>query len=700
MAENESSTKADSSAEIELAPDSDLPPTEEGVDEEVHKEGPDEAQAEPQEPLLLQSSFRDAVGAAFVGARIDNVNLGEARKNVATRVLHPEVLQEMSDTYVRKDRNGDDKASEVERILHQKKFVVISGNEGTGRFITAVNAILAAQLHPVQILLDPDDIERSLITKTGQGHLIDLGELEEEAVARLSKVLRDYVARIRASISSLVIIATPQECRLLDPDDDAVVSIIGPCADPVFRSHLACATSRWYADQYAEYPKLKDVLQGATTREATRLASLARKRADHKDCTSEKTIEEVLVEFLKRANTDVRDLFSKTSTNQSEYHRALVLSASALEGARPAAVFSATAQLVEALELEKYPGRGSFGPGSSKLLASIDAELVDGVVRFRRTDYALPILDYAWGDHVYLRKHLDPWIISLGATNESDHIGSVLLHLAESHSVPNLIVDAVTSWVGKYASRARAVQLLDNAALSTEIGRSIRQSLYQWSVIPSTPEDIQVAVAEVCGGNLGSFFPRVALTRLRHLADRDSLRVKGTVCAALAALGRDDSLRGMILEEVVDWTGSTSERQTTGALAFATLAKERVGERYAFIPLASADQELLDMLAQGWRATLRNNQTMAGASTLAMEWMEAGVQMQASSEIITSIFAIACRSSYDIGIIIPLAKRWIRDSYEPSVMPREVLYEELLARIEELRPGLWNRSCYNAFDKM
>ncbi|MEV5891724.1 hypothetical protein [Nonomuraea fuscirosea] len=700
MADSESPPEADSSEEIEPALDSDLPETKEGVDDEVHKEEPDEAQEEPPEPLLLQSSFQEAVGAAFVGTRIDNVNLGEARKNVATRVLHPEVLQEMSDTYVRRDRNGDDKASEVERILRQKKFVVIAGDEGTGRFITAVNAVVAAQLHPVQILLDPDDIERSLITKTGQGHLIDLGELEEEAVTRLSKVLRDYVARIRAATSGLVIIATPQECRLLDPDDDAVVSIIGPCVESVFRSHLACATSRWYADQYAAYPKLKDALQGATTREATRLASLARKRVDNKDCTSEETIDEVLAEFLERANADVRNLFGTTSTDQSEYHRALVLAASALEGSRPAAVFSATAQLVEALELEKYPGRGSFGPGSSKLLASIDAELVDGVVRFRRTDYALQILDYAWGDHVYLRKHLDPWIISLGATNESDHVGSALLRLAESHAVPNLIVDAVTSWAREYASRALAVQLLDNAALSTEIGRSIRQSLYQWSIMSSTPEDIQVTVAEVCGGNLGSFFPGVALTRLRHLADRDSLRVKGTVCAALVALGKDDSLREMILGEVVDWTNSTLERQTTGALAFATLAKERVEERYAFIPLPPADQDLLDMLAQGWRATLRNAQTTAGASILAMEWMEASVQRQASSEIVTRIFATACRSSYDIGIIIPLARRWIRDSHEPSVMSREILYEELLARIEELRPGLWNRSCRNAFDEM
>ncbi|MEU4235590.1 hypothetical protein AB0F17_65980 [Nonomuraea sp. NPDC026600] len=700
MTDAETPPEVDSSDDIDAAPDSDLPETKEGADEEGPEDGPDETQAEPQEPLLLQNSFQEAVGAAFVGTRIDNVNLGEARKNVATRVLHPDVLQEMSDTYVRKDRNGDDKASEVERILWRKRFVVIAGDEGTGRFITAVNAILATHLHPVQILLDPDDIERSLITKKGQGQLIDLGELEEEAVARLSKVLRDYVARIRSATSGLVIITTPQECRLLDPDDDAVVSTVGPCAESVFRSHLACATSRRYADKYAAYPKLKDALQGATTREATRLASLARKRVDDKDCASEEAIEQVLAEFMERANADVRNLFGGASADQPEYHRALVLAVSALEGARPDAVFSATEQLVEALELERYPGRGSFGPGASKLLASIDAELVDGVVRFRRTDYALPVLDYAWGDHVYLRKHLDPWIISLGATNESDHIGSALLYLAESHDAPNLIIDAVTSWADKYTSRSRAVQLLDSAALSTEIGRSIRQFLYQWSIMSSTPEDIQVTVAEVCGGNLGNYFPGVALTRLRHLADRYSLRVKGTVCAALAALGKDDSLRGMILSEVADWTSSTSERQTTGALAFATLAKERIEERYAFIPNSPADQGLLDILAQGWRATLRNAQTAAGASTLAMEWMEASVRMQASREVVTRIFASACRSSYDIGIIIPLARRWIRDFHEPSMLPREMFYEELLGRIEDLRPHLWNRSCRNTFDEM
>lgn len=699
MTDSDSPPDSDSTEDTESVSDPDVSESKEESDDEVPEDEFQEPEPEPEEPLLLRPSFQEAVGAAFVGSRIDNVNLGEARKNVATRVLHADVLQEMSDTYVRRDRNGDDKASEVEKTLRRKRFVVISGDMGTGRFITSVNAILATQLHPVQIILDPDAIERSLISKSGQGHLIDLGELEEEAVTRLSRVLRDYVARIRSTGSCLVIIATPQECRLLDPEDDVVVSVVGPCAESVFRAHLACASSKWYADQYAQNLKLKEALQVATTREATRLASLARKRADDKDCTSQETIEEVLAEFLDRANADLRNIFDGTSADKSDYDRALVLAVSALEGTRPDVVFSAAEQLVELLGIENYPGHGRFGPGVSKLLASIGAELADGIVRFRRPDYALPVLDYVWGDQIYLRKHLDPWIISLGAANEGDRIGTALLHLAESHNAPNLVVDAVTNWASKHASRVRAVQLLDNAALNTEIGRSIRHSLYEWSVMPSTAEDIQITVAEVCGGNLGTYFPGIALTRLRHLADRSSLRVKGTVCAALAELGKDDTLREMVLTEVVDWTGSMSERQTTGALAFATLAKVRIDDQLVFIPAPSTDQELFDLLARGWRATLRNSQTMAGAFVIATEWMEAGVQARASSDVITNIFAMACRSSYDIGIIIPLARRWARDSHEPSELPRETFYNALLAKVGNLRPDLWNRSCRSAYEK-
>ncbi|MGI5158921.1 hypothetical protein [Microbispora sp. CA-102843] len=697
----ESVPEADSSGKVEAAAESNLPEATEGINDEGSDDEPDETRDELQEPLLLQSSFQEAVGAAFVGNRIGSVTLGEARKNVASRVLHADVLQEMRDTYVRRDRNGDDKASEVERVLHQKRFVVVAGDEGTGRFITAINAIMATQLHPVQILLESDDLERSLIAKAGQGQLIDLGELEEEAVTRLSKVLRDYVARVRSAASALIIIATPGECRALDPDDDAVVPIVGPNAKAVFRSNLAYATDRHYAEKYAAYPKFGEVLQTASPREATRLASLARKRANDEDPTSEETMEQVLAEYFERANADVKALFGNTSTDQDEYRQALALAVSALEGTRADVVFSATEKLVEALELEKYPGRGSFGPGASKLLSSIEAKLADGVVHFRRPDYALPVLDYAWGDHVYLRKHLDPWLIAIGTTTESDHVGSALLHLAESHDAPNLIVDAVTSWASAYTSRSRAVQLLDNAALSTEIGRSIRQSLYRWSVLSSTPEDIQVTVAEVCGGDLGTYFPAVALTRLRHLADRDSPRVKGTVCAALAALGRDDdNLRRMVLSEIADWTSSTPERRTTGALAFVTVAKERDGGRFIYIPDSPADEDLIEILAQGWRASLRHDQTATGASTLALEWLESCVQMQASSDVVTQIFAAACKSSYDIGVLVPLARRWLHDFHESSVSPREALYEELLGRIEDFRPHLWNHSCRSTFDEM
>lgn len=696
----ESLPEADSSGEVEAAADGNLPETTEGIDDEGSDDEPDEIRVEPQEPLLLQPSFQEAVGAAFVGNRIGNVTLGEARKNVASRVLHAYVLQEMRDTYVRIDRNGDDKASEVERVLHQKGFVVVTGDEGTGRFITAINAIMDSQLHPVQILLESDDLERSLITKAGQGQLIDLGELEEEAVKKLSKVLRDYVARVRSVASVLVIIATPDECRALDPDDDAVVPIVGPNAKAVFRSHLACATDRNYADKYAAYPGIEEALQSATPREATRLASLARKRAKDKDPTSEEAMEQVLAEYVERANADVRALFGNTSTDQDEYRQALALAVSALEGTRADTVFSAADKLVEALELEKYPGRGSFGPGASKLLSCIDAVSADGVVHFRRPDYALPVLDYAWRDHVYLRKHLDSWLIDIGTTAEIDHIGTAILYLAESHDAPNLIVEAVTSWARSYTSRFRAVQLLDNAALSTDIGRSIRQSLYRWSVSSSTPEDIQVTVAEVCGGDLGTYFPAVALTRLRHLADRDSPRVKGTVCAALAALGRNDNLRRMVLDEIADWTNSPLERRTTGALAFATLAEERDEERFTYIPDSSADEELIGILAQGWRASLRHDQTASGASTLALQWLESRVQMQAPNDVVTRIFAAACKSSYDIGIIIPLARRWLRDFHGPSVSPREALYEKLLEKIEVFQPRLWNRSCRDTFDRL
>ncbi|MFI6637402.1 hypothetical protein ACIBI7_51705 [Nonomuraea fuscirosea] len=668
-------------------PDSDIP-------DEEHK-------AEPKpEPLFSQPSFQEAVGAAIFSSRIDNLHLGDARKNFAPQVLHSDTLQEMRDTYVRIDRDGTDKAGEVERILRREKIVVLVGGAGTGRRTTAINAILAIGLHPAQILLDPDNLDRSLITRKGQGNVIDLGETKEEIVPRLSNALRDYVARTRAAESCLVIIATSRECQLLDPDDNLIVSIVGPSPESVFRSHLACATSKLYADQYAESTKIKEALQSATTREASRLASLAKKNANTSEDISPEQIEDVLTEFYKRATADLKNTFDYSNADASDYDRALLLAVAALEGARPEVIFSAVEQLVERLELDVYPGHGRFGPGVSELLVPLGAELVDGVVKFRQPDHAMPVLDYVWDAHVYLRKHLDPWLISLGDDYQSEQVSAAILQLAVSHNIPELVTNAVASWTGKRASKLQAVQLLTAAALSSTIGRSVRHSLYEWSTVLSTPEEVQIAVAEVCGGILGRAFPDIAMTRLRHLAGRSSLRVRGTVCAALTQLVMHGHLHNVVLTEIVGWGDSSPDRQTTGALAFATLAQVHMDEHLLLLPDSSLDEELLSLLAQGWRATLRNQETTAGAFAIAASWLEAAAQASAPSHAIIEIFSMTCRSSYDIGIVLPLARRWARDSHQPSAIPRELIYEALLAKVGEFRPDLWGQLSLDIYRRL
>ncbi|WP_326824624.1 hypothetical protein [Streptosporangium sp. NBC_01756] len=683
-------------------PDSD-PEPESAPDPELEEDEESKSAPEPVEPLLSQATFNEAVGAAFVGSHIDKfyLYLSEARRTFAARTLHSEVLQKMRDVYVRMDREGSNKASEVASLLREKSLVVLRGESGTGRRITAVNAIRDLRLPPEELLPDAEDLDRSLIVDGVRGRFLDLSEIEEATVSKLSNVLSDYVARLRSVSSCLVVIATADECRLLDPDDDVVVRMIGPDPASVFRSHLEQATSKSYADEWMDYPKVKKALQGATPRQATRLANMAKKKTNSTTKDLPKQVEEVLSAYNDWAD-DLKAAFDDSDTgdaSKSEYVRALLLATAALEGSRSEAVFTAADQLVELLGLEVYPGHGLFGPGATKLLSLIGADLSKDRIFFRRSDYAIPVLDHIWSDHLYLRKHLDKWLVTLGITTGCEKASGSLLHLATSHHAPELVTNAVTNWAIKSTGRARAVEILTAAALSDEIGRNIRHKLYEWS-IAATAEEIQITVAEVCGGPLGIAFPEIALTRLRHLADRRSTRVRGTVCAALAELGKRSELHKMILAEITKWIESNPDRRTTGSLAFATLANLRMDERLTLIPESLLDEELIGWLAQGWRAALRNQETAAGTAKIATVWLEAAAQAQISSHVVIEIFSKVCRSSYDIGIVAPLTRLWAHGSQEPSEISRELIHQELLAKIGKLNPHVWGESPLIVYERI
>lgn len=573
--------------------------------EEAESGGESEVE-DAEEPLLSQGVFKEAVGAAFVGSHIGELHI-ETRKTYDTRSLHPDVLSEMRDVYVRVDRNKVDKATDISIILKGRSLVVLRGDSGTGRRIAAVNAIMDLGLTPAELIVDPEALDRSLIVGHNSGFFLDLGEIEEDTVSGLANVLSSYVAKLKGASSCLIVIATASECRRLDPEDDVIVQIIGPATASVFHSHLKRATSEFTAIAWGRHPQIKKALDDATLREAVRLASMVKKIKLLDEVPTQEQVEDVLsayydpTDFLKTAMDDSSD----NAPSKSDYTRALLIATAALEGSQAEVVFSAAAQLVELLEIEVYPGRGIFGPGTKKLLNLIDAKLSEDGVFFRRPEYSLLVVDHIWKDHLYIRKHLDQWLVGLGAS--SKRAAESLLHLATSQYAPDLVISAVTSWTSRREGRRRAVEVLTAAALSDKLGRIIRQKLYEWS-ISAPSEDVQIAVAEVCGGYLGIMFPNIALTRLRHLAGHSSTRLRGTICAAVAALGRNSQLRRLVLSEVAGWIEAGPERQITGSLAFATLANLRLEERFLLIPTSLADDELIDLLAGGLRAVIAQSE--------------------------------------------------------------------------------------------
>jgi hypothetical protein len=345
--------------------------------------------------------------------------------------------------------------------------------------------------------------------------------------------------------------------------------------------------------------------------------------------------------------------------------RALLLASAALEGEDVPVVFDAAGMLLELSGLSFPPGRGLADPGAREQLARVNATIAqDGTVRFVRHAYATAVLDHTWVDHPRLRGMLSNWLVDLPGIRAGAAAYS-LAELAIRQHEGDLVLRAARTWAAQGTLRELAVDILTEAGMSDALGRMVRRCLYDWA--KSDADYLHRTVVSVCGGPLGAAFPLIALTRLRHVADRASPEVQQLVIEALGELALP--FGPLVLKEIFDWTEDTRQRAEVGREAFRRLND-------LLMPHGPEDMELLSSL---WRSILRGGP--GGDSAVALS-LESVVQGRVPESIVIDALGGACQSSLDIGLLLPTVIRWARMTGETQI-PRTEVLNSLLRRMRE-----------------
>lgn len=635
-------------------------------------------------PLELAQVYINHDGQQVIAERIDAVNYYSQREKIQVSSFTQDDIERLRKEYVPTTALG-----EAVKALRARNAVGLVGPPGCGRRTTGVAAIIELEATPYDpIYLDPEDKHRELPVTRGCGYLIALDEDAVREIDGLRDLLAAYRKRLAAAGAYLVVTATQAAWGMLGQQTElTTVTVQLPDPVAVFRSHLRYLHPG-AADEAASRKDVIEVLAHSHPADAVRLVQLV------SDALSRSSGTDPVQEAISAYHNWTGELTTWFRINEAGYPRALLLSAATLNGADAATVFVAADRLSARVGLARPPGGGLVGDGVLKLIGDIKADLTDdGRICLPRPAYPVSVLDHVWQDRPQLRGDLKAWLVDLPESLGADQVwraGETLVDLAVRQGDAALITSAVNSWARPtQVYRDLATSALTRAAVDDGIGQPVRRTMYRWATSTATDPNLQVTIADTCGGAFGRKFPSNAVTRLRHLALRGSPVVHEHVTASLRALAASPGLEDFTLREIITWSASETRARVPAMNAFIAIAVENAD---SLVPGTPSDKEQIELVASGIRAVLRDPDHVLVARELCRTWLEAVVQGKLPKEVVTDIIAVTCTDSYDIGLLASVVLHWGNENgRSAALVPREqvaALTLRKLADRDPLAPGV------------
>ncbi|MFD6080432.1 hypothetical protein ACFWG5_33175 [Streptomyces hydrogenans] len=521
--------------------------------------------------------------------------------------------------------------SRLTRPHERSHTLVLSGERGTGRRTAALHVLLKAGVDRERLrwlVLDWDQPRTEQIPHTpGHGFVLDLTEysrLDDDFYTGLG----DYQKAAHDDGAFLVILTDEGTWNPQTLTTAPIAHLRRPPAQQVAESHLrhrAPDRLDWLAS-----PPFDTLLTDASqASDAARLAGLIAEA----DEAGRDAVKQQFTDWRKH----LENWFTTHSSADDLRERALLVAAALLEDAPADIVLEAADKLFERVGGELPPGGPLAGRDLRVRLQAVNASVVGEEcisLDEERHGLAEAVLKYVWQQRPQLRKVLLEWASQLSAPKgiAVRHIGRIADRLVQLSLLPggSTVQSVMSEWIetGRTKHRQLAIGVLETMALHPDTGPGVRGWLYDWAKKTTGSGELVSAVAEICAGRLGEKYPRIALTRLRILAERNDDLAGKAVADAVRTLASAPERHLLVVSEIVQWAES-ADRATRKAGASTFLALTDLTDTSA-LPLFSTRQRaedpaaagIEDLLIRGWQAAIEESSTAAQAHIRLAGWLD------------------------------------------------------------------------------
>ncbi|MFW3470598.1 hypothetical protein [Streptomyces microflavus] len=575
-------------------------------------------------------------------------------------------------------RDPDDNLT-INKILTEKRVVVLTGADGSGRFSTALDVLhrrlddndTARRLRYIrQVRREPGDpFEVGALHEPDTGWILDLRA--ETPPAGFGADLAADAAELTEGSLLVVLVGTNAWESCATAATDLCHALAGPSRARILHTYLQHAPLTIDSSRWSEAPAIR---RGIATLVPARIAAWAdaivnteEVERDEGRLTSDQVNDDTyfngLVQQVVKAAEDWRgELLNWHTTHQDSDYRNYLLAAAVLEGARSEKIYEASTNLAKALKEAPQPRPGQQGLGVVALTREANAELQrDGTIRFQYHNYAEAVVDYFLDDRPHLLEEFTRWTADQVTGLDRDPAERLAqrvihwaVHYTARHRRTRLLKSLADQWSTAYPEAA--CDLLVLAAVDDRSSDLARNAYRRWTSPEATPlsADFTAVLIRACC-RIAEAHPVSMLSRIAELAssahqdsdgkDSRTVRVTQAVSEALNTLWDDSQQRAGIHHQLTTWTSDAHGSHRAAAQStFAHLAQRRTSNGPALLTDPLTDTAwLTDM----WRNALPTTGWSTPVADAFAYWMESVLSHPELREDIEQIVCEAVHRTTD-----------------------------------------------------
>ncbi|MER7015465.1 hypothetical protein ABT324_28870 [Saccharopolyspora sp. NPDC000359] len=476
-----------------------------------------------------------------------------------------EALRKLAERYVAPNGLlGDEPGTAFRTVLDRRVVMLTAPEHESGQFSAGRRLGYELQQRQPDLVVREDMIDKDsglqaeslLVDHEPAAVLIDLRNAGPEEFDQVRLGLVKFTERLEDHQSYLILIIPHEHARSFEENFPERVHQLGrPPASAVFARYATVPNAEDLFNkvppeklQHLWPPRIKEVADDVSERSA---------RGED----PEQALDAALHDRLDGPTAHLRTKIQQHQQKGDTEWMSLMLAAGLLEEASARHIVAASNRLLVHSKVERHEVVPLLQPSPYTKLEKLEKDTFDLRTRaFRPRGSGVRVLQHVWREHDALRKTMLEWIGDLPSQirdlsqEELERVADRAAELA-TQGGPSIAISLADSWAEAKGERfdayrrSIAVRLLTTTATDLSLGKPIRQKLWEWS--RESNADRQLLTAEVCAG-IGQAFPRIALTRLKHLANAESALVRDAVQSAVEQIGAELGA-STFLRHLADW---------------------------------------------------------------------------------------------------------------------------------------------------